>query len=54
MGAETVVYARVLKHYEEWIEVQAVTLDEAFAVARQQPNVSAVLEVSYEPGGVVT
>jgi len=48
MGAETTVYAKVLKSHEEWIEVPAVTLDEAAKAAYCQERVIAVLHVQYE------
>lgn len=54
MGAETTVYCRVLMTHEEWIEVPAVTLAEAFDKAKALPGVMYVMETSYEPGGVVT
>jgi hypothetical protein len=54
MGAETTIFVRVLKSHDEWIEVQAVTLDEATEKAEKIPGVIRVMEVSYEPGGVVT
>lgn len=54
MSARTTIYVRVLKTYDEWIEVQAVTLDEAKEEAEKLPDVARVLETSYEPGGVLT
>lgn len=54
MGAETTVYCRVLVAHEEWRKVQAVTLSEAIIEATKLPGVIRVMEVSYEPGGVVT
>lgn len=50
MGAETRVYVRVLKTYDEWIEVSAVTLDEAKEIAEKLPGVARVMETSYVPG----
>ena len=54
MSARTTIYVRVLKTYDEWIEVQAVTLTEAREEAEKLPGVVHVMEVSYEPGGVLT
>ena len=54
MGAETTVYVRVIKTHDEWIEVQAVTLDDAIKQAERLPGVVHVREASYIPGGVVT
>jgi hypothetical protein len=49
MGAETTIYVKVLKHYEEWIQVSAVTRLEAEHEALRTPDVITVLEVSYDP-----
>jgi hypothetical protein len=54
MGAETRVYVRVLKAYDEWIEVSAITLDDAKEKAESLPGVIRVMETSYVPGGVET
>lgn len=54
MGAETLVYVRVLKTYDEWIEVSAMGLQDAMAQVAKMPGVVGVLEASYEPGGIVT
>jgi hypothetical protein len=54
MGAETRIYCKVLVSEERWIEVSAVTLDEAIRKAESQPGVIRCTEASYEPGGVVT
>lgn len=54
MSANRPFYVRVLKTYDEWIEVQAITMDEAGEEAMRQPGVARVLEISYEPGGVLT
>jgi hypothetical protein len=49
MGAETRVYCRVIKAVEAYVEVSAVTLDEARELAKREPQVVTVLEVSYDP-----
>jgi hypothetical protein len=49
VGAETRVYCRVIKAVEAYIEVDAVTLDEARELAKREPQVVTVLEVSYDP-----
>jgi hypothetical protein len=49
MGAEVRVYCRVLVATEEWVEVDAVTLDEAAKLAASVPGVIRVLETTYEP-----
>lgn len=54
MSAQVPVYCLVTKSYQEWIEVQAVTLSEAREKAEELPDVIDVGEVSYIPGGVVT
>jgi hypothetical protein len=54
MGAETTVYCKVLVAEERWIEVSAITLQEAMSKAEAQPGVIRCIEASYEPGGVVT
>jgi hypothetical protein len=54
MGAETTVYVRVLKTHEEWIEVSAVTLDEAKFEASKLPNVAAVLDAHYQLRGDIS
>ncbi len=38
----------------EWRTVLAKNLDHALEIARKMPDVISVLEVSWEPGGVVT
>jgi hypothetical protein len=47
MGAETKIIVRVLKAYEETVEVYAVTRLEAEAEARRMEGVVAVLESGY-------
>lgn len=54
MGAETTVYCKVMKTTYEWIEVSAVTLDEAIEKAEAQKGVIKCVEASYEPGGIET
>ena len=49
MGAEVRVYCRVVKAVEAYIEVDAVTLDEAREMAKREPQVITVLGVSYDP-----
>lgn len=48
MGAETTIHVRVLKTHEEWVEVQAVTMEEAGDAAMRLPGVCRVLEIAYE------
>lgn len=47
MSASTCVYVKVTKEVEEWIEVQAVTLTEAKAIARDDIDVIRVLSAQY-------
>jgi hypothetical protein len=47
MGAETKIIVRVLRAYEETIEVHAVTRLEAETEARRMEGVVAVLESGY-------
>lgn len=47
MSAETTVFVRVLKTYEAWVAVSAVTLDEAREKAERLPGVVKVLECGY-------
>lgn len=49
MGAETEVFVKVLKTHEEWISVQAVTLQDATMLASRMEGVIRVLEACYEP-----
>jgi hypothetical protein len=49
MGAETEVFVKVIKAHEEWVSVQAVTLEEAKDKARRLPLVIHVAEATYEP-----
>jgi hypothetical protein len=48
MGAETLVYVLVQKVHEEWIEVSAVTLEEAKERARDQRGVMYVVDATYD------
>jgi hypothetical protein len=48
MGANTTVYVQIAKTYEEIVEVQAATLEEAICQAEAMPNVDRVIDVSYE------
>jgi hypothetical protein len=48
MGAETTVYVRVRKLYEEWIEVSAVTLQQAEEIALDRDDVVEVVESAYD------
>jgi hypothetical protein len=48
MGANVPVYCRVLKTHEEWVEISAVTLDDAREEAEHIPGVIRVLETTYE------
>lgn len=55
MGAETRVYVQVVRvrPYREWVEVSAVTLQEAKAKAMELPYVADVIEAQYdEPGAM--
>lgn len=54
MSANTTVYVRVLKTHEEWIEVSAVTLEEAEREASKLPNVAYVLGAHYQIPGEVS
>lgn len=54
MSAEVPVYCFVEKRTYEWIEVSAVTLDEAAEKAKKREYVTRVLECSYIPGGIIT
>jgi hypothetical protein len=49
VGAETTVYVRVIKSHEEWISVDAVTLDEAIEKAYALPGVVFVILATYDP-----
>jgi hypothetical protein len=51
VSAETVVYVRVLKMHEEWVEVQAVTLSDAITQASLLPDVAKVMEATYARRG---
>ena len=48
MGAETLVYVRVLVPTEKWIEVSAIGRHEAEVIAASLPNVLRILEATYE------
>lgn len=58
MGAKTIVYVKVLttKRLEpvtEWVEVQAVTLDDAVEEVERLKDVYRVIDVQYDkPEGV--
>jgi hypothetical protein len=47
MGANTTVYVRVLRTHKDWLEVNAVTLEEAEEIARRSYGVVAVLGSTY-------
>lgn len=47
MSASVPVYVNVLKYYEDWIEISAVTLDDAEKEALKMPNVVTVLQSRY-------
>jgi hypothetical protein len=53
MGAETKIKVRVIRTHEDVIEVSAVTLAEAEAIAMREPDVAHVIEAFYpdEEGG---
>lgn len=46
MGAETTVYVKISKPVIEWVEVQAVTLDDAIKEVKE--DVFQVLDVQYD------
>ena len=48
MGAETTVYVKVVKEIEEWVEVSAITLTGAKAIARNDIDVIRVLSGQYD------
>lgn len=48
MGAETTVYVKVTKEVEQWVEVQAITLDEAKSLARDDCDVIRVISAQYD------
>lgn len=48
MGAETTYYCQVLVSKKEWIEVQAVTMDEAIETAEKQRGVIKCIEVRHD------
>jgi hypothetical protein len=50
MGASTRVYVKVVKEVCSWVEVSAVTLDEAKVIARNEDkDVVRVAEAQYDP-----
>lgn len=49
MGAETTVFVKVRKTYTEWIEVSAVTQEQAESRALDYPGVITVIDSSYDP-----
>ena len=48
MGAETKIYVWVMKTHKEWVEVDAVTLEEARSKAAGLRGVICVLGAQYE------
>lgn len=48
------VYVRTNGARHEWRIVKADSLEHAFRIADAMPDVNAVLEASWVPGGVVT
>jgi hypothetical protein len=48
MGAETTVYVKVIKEVIGWVEVSAITLEDAIKVAREREDVDRVISAQYE------
>ena len=48
MGAETVVYVKILKPVVEWIEVQSITFDAAIKEVKEDTFHFQVLDAQYD------
>ncbi len=51
MSAERPVYVKVVKEVTDWIEVSAITLDDAIKKAKEMNGVVRVVDVLYDKEG---